>query len=108
MTNVSLAIHQKDLSVEEIINIINKEVVHNDDYNFCMYRLSWVPRRNVTKFKLFINDLINIDDYSYHNNIFFNQTTYYKYLYDILTDKYKLLLKEKISNYKKTIKEQIK
>ena len=108
MTNVSLVINQKDLSVEEIINITNKEVVDNVDYNFRMCNLSWIPRRDVTKFKLFVNDLINIDNYSYHNNIFFNQTTYYQYLYDILTDKYKLLLKEKISNHKKIIKEQIK
>lgn len=105
MTNVSLGINQKDLSVEEIINITNKEIINNDDYVKYMYSdlPSYIPF-----FKLFVNDLMDIDNYLYHNKIFLGGNNYYQYLYDILTDNYKLLLKEKISNHKKTIKEQIK
>lgn len=116
MTNVSLVINQKDLSVEEIINITNKEIINNRNYvdymtsplphQTSLFKLFWPDL--VPSFKLFVNDLMEVDNYSYCNKIFFGQTNYYQYLYDILTDKYKLLLKEKISNHKKTIKEQIK
>ena len=109
MTNVSLVIHQKDLSVEEIINITNKEVIDNVDYNFSHYNLACAPRY-VPKFKLFINDLINTDNYSLNTKCFLNEFEKfnYQYIYDTLTNNQKTLLNIEIFNHKKIIKEQIK
>jgi len=116
MTNVSLVINQKDLSVEQIINITNKEIINTRDYETYMtspllhetrtFRLFFHDL--LPYFKLFVNDLMEVDNYSHCDKIFFDQINYYQFIYDTLTDKYKLLLKEKISNHKKTIKEQIK